>query len=67
MWPVIDLIPLIGWNYSIQTEENMLPMKALEFITGHVVLTQLIIKSYSLKPPMVTLILKFKPTQHLGK
>ena len=31
MWPVINSIPLIGWNYSIQ------PVTALEFIPGHVV------------------------------
>ena len=24
MWPVTNLIPLIGWNYSIQTGENIL-------------------------------------------
>ena len=24
MWPVINWIPLIGWNYSIQTGENIL-------------------------------------------
>ena len=23
MWPVINLIPLIGWNYSILTGENI--------------------------------------------
>ena len=23
MWPVINLIPLIGWNYNIQTGENI--------------------------------------------
>ena len=23
MWPVINLIPLIGWNYSIQTWQNI--------------------------------------------
>ena len=23
MWPVINLIPLIGWNYSIQIGENI--------------------------------------------
>ena len=23
MWPVINSIPLIGWNYSIQTGENI--------------------------------------------
>ena len=23
MWPIINLIPLIGWNYSIQTGENI--------------------------------------------
>ena len=23
MWPVINLIPLIGWNYRIQTRENI--------------------------------------------
>ena len=23
MWPVINLIPLIGWNYSVQTGENI--------------------------------------------
>ena len=32
MWPVINVIPLIGWNYSIQTGE-----RALEFVTGHMV------------------------------
>ena len=24
MWPVNNLIPLIGWNYSVQTWENIL-------------------------------------------
>ena len=23
MWTVINLIPLIGWNYTIQTGENI--------------------------------------------
>ena len=27
MWPVIDLISLIGWNYSIQTGENISTIK----------------------------------------
>jgi len=32
MWPVIKLVPLIGWNYSIQTGEKISTNK---FIAGH--------------------------------
>ena len=35
MWPLMNFIPLIGWNYSIQT--GIQPMSPLEFITGHMV------------------------------
>ena len=39
MWPVIYLIPLIGWYYSIQTwlERLFQPMRALKFLIGHMV------------------------------
>ena len=41
----LNSIPLIGWNYSIQTGEqigffiqiNFPPIRAFEFITGHVI------------------------------
>ena len=30
MWPVIYTIPLIGWNYSIQTGENISTNKSTQ-------------------------------------
>ena len=46
------LIPLIGWNYNIHFGENIsTKIRALKFITGHMVITRLIIKSYSWNPP----------------
>ena len=36
---------------EIRLEKIFQPMRALKFITGHVVLTWLIIKSYNWKPP----------------
>ena len=55
-------MPLIGWNYSIQTRVKILwricfwnisfpPMRALKFLTGHVILSSVIIKSTNWKPP----------------
>ena len=48
MWSLINSSPLIGWNYNIQTGEQILKriflkkinfplMKALEFITGQMI------------------------------
>ena len=36
MWPVINLIPLIGWNCNIQTERIFQPMGGLESNRSHV-------------------------------
>ena len=37
MWPVINSIPFIGWNYSTHTGENISANESTRFITGHMV------------------------------
>ena len=38
MWPVIDLIPLIGWKYySIQTGENISTNESTRIYNGNMV------------------------------
>ena len=61
MWLVINLIPLIGWNYNIQTGENISTSESTRIITGHTwFLTWLMIKSYSWKPPWFSKSQKWK-------
>ena len=49
MWPVKSLISLIGWNYSIQTGENISTNESTQIY--HRSHTRLIIESYTWKPP----------------
>ena len=48
MWSVINWIPLIGWNYSIQTEENILTNESTQIYNRSCGFNP----AYNWKPPM---------------